>query len=68
MNPTHYVAVNGAAYPVWPVQPVKELIIYWKSLITGETGHGKPMPAQDALEWVARLNKERPDISHWPQA
>ncbi len=39
--------------------------VHWKSLITGVTGHGKPLNNELAEEVIKVLNSEFPEIHHW---
>ena len=44
----------------------KKYKIYWKSEITGESGHSiKPMTFNTAKTWVNDLQKKYPEIKHW---
>jgi hypothetical protein len=40
-------------------------VVYWRSKITGHTGHGQPMPEKVAVAAAAKGNREHPDIEHW---
>lgn len=39
--------------------------IYWQSKSTGATGHGEPLPEALARAWLAALNAQESDITHW---
>ena len=39
--------------------------VHWKSLITGATGHSKPLNDELAEEVVKISNKEYPEIYHY---
>lgn len=43
-------------------------LIYWTSKITGKAGHGTvKYTYAEALAICQRLNKDVPDLYHWPQ-
>lgn len=44
------------------------LVVHWRSLATGATGHGEPIPAPSALLAVDAMNKQYAgSIFHWTE-
>lgn len=43
------------------------IIVHWKSVITGKTGHGEPIEDKAALSWIKFLNKKYRNLMHWGQ-
>ena len=46
---------------------IADTIVAWRSLLTGHTGHGQPLPKPVAESIVRSANLEWPDIEHWTE-
>ncbi|MBE9594224.1 MAG: hypothetical protein IMF19_12200 [Proteobacteria bacterium] len=39
-------------------------MVFWKSELTGEEGHGEPLPPSIADAWVTYGNEKFPEVIH----
>lgn len=40
-------------------------VIHWHSEKSGKSGHGEPVPIENAQVWCQVMNKKNPQIHHW---
>lgn len=39
--------------------------VHWRNRVTGQEGHGEPIPAEAARGWVEAMSREYPQMDHW---